>query len=226
VFAKIFDYGEDYRGAQKLVTRGNLSAGYVVKEYNPESWLNAHPAHSFCQIGGVWVNYMPDRALTEILIANGIEQWMRSPKLGPGDTRPETFHVPAVHHRSSEKLFLTDIFVFDLSNGALLEAILGISYVKVQKMAMSKMLRRLTPGRTREAAPATSVAPNLAFESITVQLSETATFPPQLVSTVVEIPKTTTQEKMKKQPLKADLAHQVKAILADLSGLEVGRDQR
>jgi hypothetical protein len=121
---------------------------------------------------------------------------------------------------------LTDIFVFDLSNGALLETILGISYVKVQKMAMSKMLRRLTPGRTRKAAPATLVAPDLAFESITVQLSETATFPPQLVSTVVEIPKTTTQEKMKKQPLKADLAHEVKAILADLSGLEVGRDHR
>lgn len=78
-FSEIVDYGEDYQGLQRLVGKGNESAGLVVKKYNPETWLDAHLADAFCQVGGIWVNCMTDRAATDMYIANGIEQWIRSP---------------------------------------------------------------------------------------------------------------------------------------------------
>ena len=40
---------------------------------------------------------------------------------------------------------MTDIFTFDPTNGALMEFILGIRYIKVTKLSMSRILSRLTP---------------------------------------------------------------------------------
>ncbi|KMU87070.1 polyketide synthase [Coccidioides immitis H538.4] len=144
IFAEIVDYGEDYRGLEKLVGRGNQSAGYVVRKCDSESWLDARLVDSFCQVGGIWVNCMTDRAPTDIFIANGIEQWIRSPKFYHGDLNPKAFHVFATHHHPSETSYLTDVFVFNASSGALVEAILGISYVRIPKVSMSKLLSCLT----------------------------------------------------------------------------------
>ncbi|KAI0138702.1 hypothetical protein F4776DRAFT_670564 [Hypoxylon sp. NC0597] len=217
IFSDVVDYGEDYRGLQKLVGCGNQSAGLVVKKYNSETWLDAHLADSFCQVGGIYVNCMTDRAPTDMYIANGIEQWIRSPKLRPGDARPDSFHVLATHH-PADKQYLTDVFVFHPKTGALLEAILGISYVKIPKASMSKLLSRLTVGCATVASPS-SPAKVALFE-----VAPTEIVPPQSIrirepkaSKATKAPK---PPKVKKQP-KSDVAPKVKDILAELSGLEL-----
>ncbi|KAI0010253.1 hypothetical protein F4779DRAFT_616829 [Xylariaceae sp. FL0662B] len=220
IFAEIVDYGEDYRGLQKLVGCGNQSAGRVVKMYNPETWLDAHLADSFCQVGGIFVNCMTERSPTDMFIANGIEQWIRSPKLRPGDPRPDAFHVLANHHRSSDKAFLTDVFVFNPKNGALIEAILGISYVQIPKASMSKLLSRLTVGGATVAAPSEPAK----VEPAKVTLFEAA--PTEIVSprstASTKAPKAPKPAKAKKQSApKVDVAPKVKDILAELSGLEL-----
>jgi len=218
-FAEIVDYGEDYRGLQKLVGKGNESAGHVVKKYNPETWLDAHLSDSFCQVGGIWVNCMTDRDPTDMYIANGIEQWIRSPKLRQEDPRPNTWDVFATHHRPSDKAYLTDIFIFNGTTGALTEVILGISYVKVAKVSMSKLLSRLTAGdaKTSQAVAAPSKPAKVhAVEAVAAPTAPSPTPKP------VKAPKPTPMpKKEKKKSSRSDVPEKVKAILAELSGLEL-----
>jgi malonyl CoA-acyl carrier protein transacylase/nucleoside-diphosphate-sugar epimerase/acyl carrier protein len=215
-FAEVVDYGTDYQGLQKLVGKGNESAGRVTKKYTHETWLDAHLSDCFCQVGGIWVNCMTDRAPTDIYIANGIEQWIRSPKLRQKDARPETWNVFAYHHGSGDKAFITDIFIFDATTGALTEVILGINYVKVAKASMSRMLSRLTAGDT--AGSQSNAAPSSAAkiqvpDATTVRVS----YPLQSTSLQVSKPK-----KEKKEASRPDFSGKVKAILAELSGLDLG----
>lgn len=49
-FAEIVDYGEVYRGVQKIVGKGSESAGRVVKAYSGETWLDTPLSDSFCQV--------------------------------------------------------------------------------------------------------------------------------------------------------------------------------
>lgn len=215
IFSDVVDYGEDYRGLKKLVGCGNQSAGLVVKKYDPETWLDAHLADSFCQVGGIFVNCMTDRSPSDMYIANGIEQWIRSPKLRPGDARPDSFHVLATHH-PSDKQYLTDVFVFHPETGALLEAILGISYVRIPKASMSKLLTRLTVGGAVVASPSEPAKVTM-FEAAPTEI-----VPPQPTSTKAhKAPKAPKAPKVKKSAPKNDVAPKVKEILADLSGLEL-----
>ncbi|KAJ5639455.1 Type I Polyketide synthases (Type I PKS) [Penicillium longicatenatum] len=219
MFSGVVDYAEEYRGVQKLVSKGSQSAGYVVKEYNPESWLDGHLADSFCQVGGVYVNCMANQVPTDMFIANGIEQWIRSPMIRQNDPRPKAYHVLATHHNPSNQSYLTDVFVFNSENGSLVEVILGISYVRVSKASMSKLLTRLTV-RDGEPAPASIKAP---VERPTLDLfavQQTAKVAPPL-NTVSQEPKPSKPAKVEEQTPKVDVVPRVKAILADLSGLEL-----
>ncbi|KFZ17736.1 hypothetical protein V502_04427 [Pseudogymnoascus sp. VKM F-4520 (FW-2644)] len=212
-FSEVVDYGEEYRGLHKLVGKGDESAGYVVKKYNSETWLDAHLSDTFCQVGGIWVNCMTDRAPQDIYIANGIEQWIRSPKLRQHDARPETWNVFAYHSRSSDKVFLTDIFVFNAIDGVLMEVILGISYVKVAKASMSKLLSRLTAsnGEAYVAAALSKQAEPQIVETSTLVLQQTRS---ANISTNLK------PIKKKNRSVSPNLPTQIRTILAELSGLE------
>lgn len=217
-FAEVVDYGEEYRGLQKLVGRRNESAGYVVKKYNAESWLDPYLADNFCQVGGIFVNCMVDRANTDIFIANGIEQWIRSPKLRQEDPRPDSFNVYATHHRVSDKAYLTDIFVFDASNGTLTEVILGISYVKISKVSMSKLLSHLTP---YFGTNPTDILPPFEETNTTI-LSGLNTFAvPSQPTVQIEANQASKSIKSKAKPPQDDISPKIKAILAELSSLEL-----
>ena len=80
-FAEIVDYGEMYRGLQKLVGKGNESTGRIIKQNTGDTWLDTQLLDCFSQVGGIWVNCMTDRAPTDMFIASGFEQWVRSPSL-------------------------------------------------------------------------------------------------------------------------------------------------
>lgn len=144
-FDEVVHYGERYQGLQRLVGRqaSSESAGRVLKKYAGDTWLDAHLSDCFSQVGGIWVNCMTDKSPSDMYIANGFEKWIRSPKLRKGDSRPDEWHVLACHEKRDTN-FITDIFVFDPSNGALVEVILGINYARVSKNSMSKLLQRLT----------------------------------------------------------------------------------
>ena len=216
-FNEIVRYGKDYQGLRKLVGQGNQSAGRVVKSYNCETWLDAHLSDCFAQVGGIWVNCMTNRDHADMYIANGIEQWIRSPT--HNRTKTTKWDVSAFHHASADKSYTTDVFVFDAESGALAEVILGISYVKVSKASMSKLLTRLTE------SGASLTGPQLPFIGSTkiTSLDSLATAP-QPVLTPAQIststaPKTATTQSATKG---SNVAAKVKAVIAELSGLEIG----
>ena len=215
-FAEIVDYGEMYRGLQKLVGKGNESAGRVVKQYTGESWLDTHLSDCFSQVGGIWVNCMTDRAPTDMFIANGFEQWIRSPKLGNQDTRPSVWDVFAYHHHPSDKAYVTDVFIFDSTNGALMEVILGINYAKVPKLSMSKILSRNTDRSVQSLA---SAAPPSVPAKVAAAPVPAAAAPPRSAkpSKPAKVPKPKKEKKMTSGP---DIAGSVMTVVADLSGLE------
>ncbi|EHK98549.1 putative Conidial yellow pigment biosynthesis polyketide synthase [Glarea lozoyensis 74030] len=213
-FAPVVDYGDQYRGLQKLVGRGNMSAGRVLKKYSGETWLDAYLSDCFCQVGGIWVNCMTNLSSKDMYIANKIEHWIRAPKLGVQDLRPEVWDVFAYHHQPSDKAFVTDIFVFDSTNGALMEIILGINYAKVSKQSMSKMLRRLSPGIVSSQQAITTIH--------TTAGDGLAASPKSVPKKMSESPK---KAKTKKQATKTqvpNISNDIRAMLAELVGLEAG----
>ncbi|RHZ51788.1 uncharacterized protein CDV56_102428 [Aspergillus thermomutatus] len=220
LFSEIVDYGDEFRGLQKMVVRGHETAGHVVRHnQDPEVWFDPHLADTFCQLGGLWINCMTDRARSDVYLANGIDQWIRA---HPTTKRPSDFHAFAVHHRPSDQLSLTDVFVFDAADGVLVEVILGIAYVKIPKTSMEKLLSSLTDPSWMAKTSSDASAP--AFASIPAQQAPTVQSETQ--------PKVPTAEpKPQKQSEQAlqDLTLKVKAIIADLSGLgvaEIGDDSQ
>ncbi|KAK2032994.1 citrinin polyketide synthase [Colletotrichum zoysiae] len=215
LFSEIVEYGDEYRGVTKLVGKGSESAAQIVrKNTENKSWYDAHLADTFCQLGGIWANCMTaDRIPGEVFIANGIEQWIRSPRL-LRKPLPHAFHVFAANARTSDKATLTDVFVFDAADGSLCEVILGIGYSKCQKTSLQRLLLRLTAGKSEDQLHASQ--PN----SSTTPLPVTEEPPSQREEVIAKQPEPIKTSKPKQQP-KSDVVPRVKAILADLSGIEV-----
>lgn len=207
-FAEIVEYAEVYRGVQRIVGKGNESAGRVVKEYTGESWLDTGLADSFCQVAGIFVNSMTDRPDNEMYISDRIDQWIRSPNLHADSSRPEAWEVFACHHRPSDKRFVSDVFIFDPRNGALLEAILGIRYQRVSKAGLGKMLAGLTSNTKMSAS---------AVPSVPVKIEGTHRVKP--LSPVIT-PKATKPSAPKKEISRPDISGSVRQLLSNLSGLE------
>lgn len=215
VFAEIVDYGDEYRGLRKMVSRGNKAAGVVVpvnkKGHSSEKGLkfNPHLSDAFCQVAGVWANFMTTRATSDAYLANGIGQWIRAPVR---DTAPRELHVFATTHRSSDKVLLSDVFVFDAADGSLLEVMLGIAYIQIPKSAMSKLLRRLSDPRWLASNASAPEKPGTTIEPPSVKPEPTAIVAPPNQQVAQPMPKTPGAGN--------ETFARVKAIIADLSGLE------
>lgn len=169
-FAEVVDYGEIYRGVHRVVSKGNRSAGIVNKRYMGETWLDCPLCDSFCQVAGVFVNCMVERPDDNfVYISNRVEQLIRSPRhpeMDPANA-PNFYHVLAIHSRPSDKTFLSDVFIFDPRNGELLGVILGIQYQKANKIALGRLLTRLTYGKEIDGGPAAT------DETVTTRLPTT-----------------------------------------------------
>ncbi|KAI1123177.1 putative polyketide synthase [Nemania abortiva] len=219
IFSEIVEYSDEYRGLQKLVAHGNHSAGYVTRKHKalPGSTDNAFMTEAVCQVGGIYVNCMTGRSPSDIFLATGIERWIRSPK-AQGDAQPEAYHVLASHHQTSDKTFLTDVFVYDVDDGSLVEAVLGVSFVKVAKLTMQKLLTRLSPGISQKPSTAgvsSSVPTHVDDSSVATETLAGKPPSPTLAPMALQMPKA------KKGPPKPDVTNKVKEILAELSGLEM-----
>ncbi|XXH01490.1 hypothetical protein Hte_007850 [Hypoxylon texense] len=214
VFSEVVDYGKAFWGVQKLVGRGTESAGRVLKKHSGETWLDAFLGDCFSQVGGIWVNCIANESDKDLYIANGFEQWMRSPKVlkheggGPYDQQEE-WHVLAHHNlAASGNAYVTDIFIFDASTGDLVEVILGINYAKVPMLSMSKLLTRLTPG----------LAPAKGQKEDTPKPSHDDGAPS--AGHGAEPAPVERSQKRSGGGRKAELLTKLKAVIADLTGLE------
>lgn len=215
VFSPIVNYSPLYFGLQKLVGLGSESAGRVVKKHSGDSWLDAFLSDAFCQVAGIWVNCMAEESERDMWIANGIEQWSRAPMITEAQTRSiEKWHVFGQHSRSADgNSILSDVFIFDAVTGALTEAILGIQYAKVSRVSMGKLLSRLTRdvGGAVQAPVSKPVPP---------VLMASAEFPTLPTPSGADLKTAKTSVKQSKDT-PSDVVKRLKAILAEISGLEV-----
>ena len=209
-FAEIVEYADMYRGVQKIVGKDNESAGRIVKAYSGETWLDTGLGDSFCQVAGIFVNSMTDRSDCEMYISDRIDQWIRSPKMCTNSSRPEVWEGYACHHRPSEKEYVSDVFVFDQRDGALLEVILGIHYQRVSKAGLSKALSRLIhrPNSSEPAAP-----------SIPTQIETRSGVEHPAPAKAFEAAKLPALKKLK-QSSQPDISGNIRDLLSKLSGLE------
>ncbi|KAL3429448.1 hypothetical protein BDV09DRAFT_200600 [Aspergillus tetrazonus] len=166
-FEEVVDFGSVYRGVKYIVGQGKgESAGIVHKQHSGDTWLDVPKADCYGQIAGMYVNLLTDIPASDMFVATGLELVMRSPKAQPvtdgRENGPNVWHVLARHARQGEKAYVTDVFVFDASTGALAEVILGLQYVRVPKAAMSKILARMTTDKSfvRSAAAASLPLPD------------------------------------------------------------------
>ncbi|KAK4541030.1 hypothetical protein LTR36_008399 [Oleoguttula mirabilis] len=151
-FSEIVDYSPYYQHVRKIVSKGGESAGRVVGPNGSESWLDVSIFDSFCQIAGIYVNIMSDRAAEDIYISNKIDQRILSPSWRPDSSRPEAYEVFAMHHRPSDRDCVSDIFVFDPRDGKLIEIILGLQFQRVPKKALIKNIARFAPNASAESS--------------------------------------------------------------------------
>lgn len=232
VFAEIVDYASTYHGLQKLVGKGNTSAGRVVKSHAGQTWLDPQLTDCFSQVGGFWVNCMTDRAPTDMYIAAGFESWIRAPRprvpVNHGD-RSSTWDVMASHHKVSDRAYTSDIFVYDAVNCSLCEVILGVSYARIPKAVMSKTLLRLTAAN---ATTGTAVTPAVTAGTVATPAIATSTPDTPFASSALlaasaesnhnaKAPASITQKPTtKRPPAVSTILGPVAETLAELTGLE------
>lgn len=217
IFTDVVDYTEEYQGIQKLCGLGDTSAGLVARKTAMKGWLDPYVADYFCQVAGIWATCMTDCASTDMYVCNGVTHWFRNPRIAAETTKPQTLHVLALHRRPEEKAIVSDIFVFDAANGELYEVITGLSYQKVPRASMSKLLTRLSPQSSTQAT-SSSMLPKL---SVTPTQEKTVAAPVQ-AKTVAAAP---TPAPRPKVPKTDTVEHKIKLIVAELSGLEVDEIQ-
>lgn len=103
---------------------------------------------------------MTDVLSGEMYIANGCELSMRSPKhIVAGRTETDVWHMYARHLPQGDKMFVTDLFLFDATTRQLVEVMLGVQYGGVAKASISKMLARMTKDESALRIKASSAAP-------------------------------------------------------------------
>ncbi|KAJ5131411.1 Type I Iterative Polyketide synthase (PKS) [Penicillium bovifimosum] len=214
-FSEIVQYKDDlYKGLIKLAGNANESAGRIVKKNSGETWLDLGLADSFCQVAGIFLNTMTDRADGEMYISDRIDQWLRSPTVSK-NSKPETWEVFACHHHPNDKEYTSDVFVFDAAGGKLVEVIMGIHYVKVSRLGLGKLLSKLTL-QTNRTPPDT---PPLGAVEIQIpngneHVSSSVTGEPALT------PSLSKQANAKKEPAGLPITNRVRELLCKLSGLE------
>ncbi|KAF4991492.1 hypothetical protein FGRMN_7803 [Fusarium graminum] len=222
LFSDIVAYGDEFRGMQKLVGHGNETAGHVLRlNLDPKLWFDAHLADTFCQLGGIWINCMQDHGKDDVFLANRIDKWMR---LHPVENRPSAFDAFALHHRPSDQQSLTDVFVFDAATGALVEVILGISYIRIARPSMERLLTRMTLSQSQVMSSKTLPAPVYTPLGHSQASIENIPLPqqPSVPPSILKVQETNTKSS---SHALLDLTVKVKAVIADLSGLEVAEIQ-
>ncbi|ROW06285.1 hypothetical protein VPNG_08052 [Cytospora leucostoma] len=226
-FSSIVRYSDEFRGLRKLVGKGLESSGRVIREYCDESWLDFRLGDCFCQVAGIFINTMTERAGDEMYISDRIDQWIRSPRLLKATPRPSTWEVYSCHHRTSNREFISDVFVFDPRDGSLIEIILGIHYNKISMPALSKMILRLVNGNIavglKPAEPTAPLVP-IMKKATTPSISlEVEPRPSKLVldqDPNLESSNSTSSQTPASTP-RYDVLENIKGIIADLSGLEI-----
>lgn len=200
-FSDVVQCSEPFKCVQKIVGKDDESAGCVVKKATEEGWMDVGLSDSFCQIAGVFVNCMIDLPDTDVFIHDKIDQWIRSPKIRADSGWRGVLNVFCCHQRPSEKYYVSDVFIFDPRNGALLEVILGIHFRKIPKDTMRKALLKITPG-AKTPLPAAVSAPMSVEATKTLKPSESPS------------------NKPKKKTSQPNIAPKVRSLLSTLSGLE------
>ncbi|KAL3466530.1 hypothetical protein BJX64DRAFT_274502 [Aspergillus heterothallicus] len=199
-FSDVIQYTDLYRSLWRLVGKGNESAGCVLRKRSHETWLDVPLSECFMQTGGIWVSCMTDRSPEDVFIATGCELWMRSPKLASArenkEEGPDVWHILARHQKVSDKVYLTDAFVFDSTTGQLTEVILGTKFSRLPKTVMRKILTEYAPGAPERAEPETV---RKRPESAPREMSVAAT---------------------PSKPAQVDISEQVRQLLSSVSGIE------
>ncbi|KAF5965623.1 polyketide synthase [Fusarium coicis] len=220
-FEDVVDFGSVYHGVRYVVGRDNgESAGVVHKRHSGDTWLDVPKADSYGQVAGMYVNLLTDIPASDMFVATGLELVMRSPMVQTvTDHRehgPSVWHVLARHARQNERTYVTDVFVFDASTGVLTEIILGLTYVRVPKATMSRILARVTKDKSfvrSTALPLPISAQPLATLDGPIN---SATAPPP------SLPKTKEAKATKARPTSGphDITKDVYNVVASLSGIE------
>ncbi|KAB8231158.1 uncharacterized protein BDW43DRAFT_313240 [Aspergillus alliaceus] len=224
VFAGVVQYNDDgYKGLQKLAATNNESAGRIVKQDPKDTLLSVGLADTFCQVAGVFLNCMADCEDGKMYLSNRVERWIRSPTV-PLDSRPGQWEVYARHHQPSPKEYVSDLFVFDASNGKLVWVIFGLHFVEVSIAGMSRLLSRLSGIQSAQppVPVPTAVSP---LPSVTPSATPTEKAPSKAIetkaatSTSSPTPKQQQQPKAKKAP-GPDIIGGVRGLFCNLLGLE------
>jgi thioester reductase-like protein/malonyl CoA-acyl carrier protein transacylase/SAM-dependent methyltransferase len=223
-FKDIVDYPEIYRGVRSVVGRGNESAGIVTKRHQGKTWLDVTLSDSFGQVGGMWVNLMTETPLGEMYIAAGCEVLMRSPTVKTAtngkEHGPSLWHVFAQHSPKSDKEYMTDVFVFDPSDGTMHQAMLGFQYVRVAKESMSKMLTRLTADELvlRVTKQLPSLPTKIPNKSVAVAVPSATMSSDEFIG--VKPSKKETGKKEKPPRRRRDITDEVHELVANVAGID------
>ena len=225
-FEEVVDFGSVYHGVRYVVGRDNgESAGVVHKRHAGDTWLDVPKADSYGQVAGMYVNLLTDIPASDMFVATGLELVMRSPKaqtVSDGHEHgPSVWHVLARHARQNEKAYVTDVFIFDASTGALAEVILGLKYVRIPKATMSKILARVTTDKAFVRSTTASL-PSSARALASLDKSINAASPNSKPAPLQSRPKAkkTNIDKAKPASGPRNIANEVRDVVASVSGIE------
>ncbi|GIK04405.1 type I iterative polyketide synthase [Aspergillus viridinutans] len=213
VFSPVVQYNNDsYKGLQKLASSRNESAGRIVKQDPTNTVLSVGLGDTFCQVAGIFLNCMSD---------------CEDDKIFPMDARPERWDVYARHHQPSPKEYVSDLFVFDAETSKPVWIVLGLHFVEVSIVGMSRLLTKLTGGQpVQQAAPTVAAIPDVV--SITPRFEASKSAGITAVGGKKPSAKEETKKEVKKEAKKddgPDVLGGVRSLFINLLGLDADEIQ-
>lgn len=206
-FHDVVAFGEQYRGLRWLVGRGNESAGHVSRAQHNEALFDLLRGEHISQVGGIWVNCMTGHNPDDIFLGAEIEMSMVSPDWG-NRPLPGQLDVLARHqHHKETGDYTTDTFVFDSTNGDLVQVVLGVRYTRTSRASFARVLQRMT-----SAKPAGN---KIELSSPPIPKPVTSPQP------TIQAPKIAASKQQEPEASSRDLLKEMGEVVANLVGVDV-----
>ncbi|KAL4786917.1 hypothetical protein BJX76DRAFT_354730 [Aspergillus varians] len=216
-FSDFIEYSDDYNAMYSVVGRQTECAGRVHRRHAGNSFLDIALHDSFKQVYGLFLNCMSDAQPGEIHIGSDVELVMRSPRgvLRPGQTQ-DVWHVYGRHSQVSERVFMSDVFVFNAANGELVEVILGLQYTRMSTETMKRLLVNLTRDEWALNLSTAGAGMEMAKRRVSDRVVDSRSKEPEAKQKRAKNAKASSQS-----PAKPNLTMEVKEVLASVVGADV-----
>ncbi|KAK0726776.1 hypothetical protein B0T26DRAFT_763988 [Lasiosphaeria miniovina] len=223
MFDKVVNYSGVYRGVQRISSRGAEASGLVTLPRQPgpldnKALCNPLAVDNFTQVAGLQVNGLEDCGKDDVYICSRVDELRAAKSLRADDVEGGASAGPWLVYsnftRHGDRELLSDIYVFDAADRALVMTILGVKFTKTSVSLLQKVLARANTGTQQGHVAAVPPKPLIGHVTVAAPLKATS-----LEASKVRRAESTDSKRRKQEQQQKDAAasrHEVEAAVRQL----------